>query len=80
MTSKPTRRQRHIEGRVTAESHWQLDVGGQMGDAQAALAAGKLEREKLQKELGRLAFLVSGRSGRSQVQKPNPNRSDLHGI
>jgi hypothetical protein len=57
-----------------------LEVGGQTGDAQAALAAMKLEREKLLKELGRLAFMVSGRSGGSQVHEPNPNRSDLHGV
>jgi hypothetical protein len=37
-----------------AESHRQPEVGGQTGDAQAALAAVKLEREKLLKELGRL--------------------------
>jgi hypothetical protein len=57
-----------------------LEVVGWTGDAQAALAAVKLECEKLLKELGRLAFMVSGRNGRYQVQKPNPNRSDLHDI
>jgi hypothetical protein len=80
MTVKPTRRQLHIEGRVAAERHRQMEVGGQAGDARAALAAVKQEREKLLKELGRLDFMVSARSGRSQVQKPNPNRSALHGI
>jgi hypothetical protein len=80
MTDKPTRRQLHIERRAAAESHRQMEVGGQTGDAPAALTAVKLEREKLLKELGRLDFMVSGRSGRSQVQKLNPNLSDLYGI
>jgi hypothetical protein len=80
MTDNPTRRQLHIEGCVAAERHRQLEVGGPPGDARAALAAVKLEREKLLKELGRLDFMVSGRSGRSHVQKANPNRSDLHAI
>jgi hypothetical protein len=80
MTVKPTRRQLHIEGRVAAERHRQMEVGGQGGDARAVLAAVKLEREKLLKELGRLGFMASGRSGRSQVQQPNPNPSELHGI
>jgi hypothetical protein len=79
MTDRPTRRQLHIEGRVATERHRQLEVGRQTGDVQAALAAVRLEREKLLKELGRLDFMVYIRSGRSQVQKPNPNRSDLHG-
>jgi hypothetical protein len=73
MTDKPTRRQLHIEGRVAAERHRQLEVGGQTGDSQAALAAVKLESEKLLKELGRPAFMVYGQNGRSQVQNPNPN-------
>jgi hypothetical protein len=68
MTVKPTRCQLHIEGRVAAERHRQLEVGGQTDDAQAALAAVKQEREKRLKELGRLAFMIYGRSGRSQVQ------------
>jgi hypothetical protein len=80
MTDKPTRRQLHIEGRVADERHRELEVGGQTGDARADLAAVKLEREELLKALGRLDFMVSRRSGRSQVQQPNPNRSDLHGI
>jgi hypothetical protein len=74
MTDNRTRRQLHIGGRVAAEMHRQLEVGGQTGDAQAARASVKLEREKLLKELGRLDFMVSGRSGRHQVRKPNPNR------
>jgi hypothetical protein len=74
MTDNPTTHQLHIERRVAAERHRQLEVGGQTGDAQAARAALKLEREKLLKELGRLDFMVSGRSGRSQVQQQNPNR------
>jgi hypothetical protein len=68
MTDKPTRCELHIEGRVAAERHRQLEVGGQTGDAQAALAAVKLEQEKLLKELGRLVFMVYGRSGHSQLQ------------
>jgi hypothetical protein len=80
MTNKPTRCQLHIDRRVAAERHRQLEVGGQTGDAQAALAAVKLEREKLLKELGSLAFKVYGRSGRYQMQQPNPNRRDLHGM
>jgi hypothetical protein len=80
MTDKPTRRQLHIERRAAAERHRQMEVGGQMGDAPASLTAVKLEREKRLKELGRLDFMVSGRSGRSQVQELNPNRSDLYGI
>jgi hypothetical protein len=80
MTDSPTGRQLHIERGVAAERHRRLEGGGQTGDARAAIAAVKLEREKLQKELGRLDFMVYGRSGRSQVQQPNPNRSDLHAI
>jgi hypothetical protein len=80
MTDKPTWGELHIEGRVTDEKHRQLEVGGQTGDARAALAAVKLEHEKLLKELGRLDFMVYRRSGRSQMQQPNPNRSALHGI
>jgi hypothetical protein len=80
MTDKPTRHQLHIQRRVTAETPRPMEVGGQTGDARAALASLKLEREKLLKELERLDLMVSGRSGRPQVQKPNPNRSDLHGI
>jgi hypothetical protein len=80
MTDNPTRRQLHIEGRVAAGRHRQLEVGGETGDARAALAAVKLEREKLLKELEGLDFMVYGRSGRHQVQQPNPNRSDLHGV
>jgi hypothetical protein len=80
MTDKLTRRQLHVEQRVPDERHRQLEVGGQTRDAQAALAAVKLEREKLLKELGRLDFMVYGRSDRYHMQKPNPNRSDLHGI
>jgi hypothetical protein len=41
MTGNPTRRQRHIEGRVAAERHRQLEVGGHTGDARAAHAAVK---------------------------------------
>jgi hypothetical protein len=73
MTDNPTGRQLHIEGRVAAERHRQLEVGGQTSDGQGALAAVKLEREKLLKKLGTLVFMVYGRNGRSQVQKPNPN-------
>jgi hypothetical protein len=80
MTANPTRCQLHIERRVAAERHRQMEVGGQTGDAPAALTAVKLEREKLLTELGRLDFMVSGRSGRSQVQKQNANCSHLHGI
>jgi hypothetical protein len=80
MTDNPRRRQLHIEGRVAAERYRELEVGGQTGDARAALAAMKLEREKLLKELGRLDLMVYGRSGRSQVQKPNPNRRHLNSI
>jgi hypothetical protein len=79
-TDKPTTRQLHIEGRVAAERHRQMEVDGQTGDARAALAAVKLEREKRQKELGRLDLMFSGRSGHSQLQQPNPNQSDLHGV
>jgi hypothetical protein len=79
MTDNPTRRHLYIEGRVADERDRQLEPGGQTGDAQAALATAKLERGKLLKELARLAFMVYRRSGRSQVQKPNPNRSQLHG-
>jgi hypothetical protein len=45
MTDEPTRRQLHIERRVAAERHRQLEVGSQTSDARAALAAVKLERE-----------------------------------
>jgi hypothetical protein len=56
----------------SALDDWSTDFpGGQTGDAQAAHAAVKLERERLLKELGRLAFIVCGRSGRDQVQKLN---------
>jgi hypothetical protein len=65
---------------VASERHRQLEIGGQTADAAVALTAVKLEHEKRLKELGRRDFMVSGRSGRSQVQQPNPTRSDLHDI
>jgi hypothetical protein len=74
MTDKNKRRQLHIQRRVADEKRRQSEVGDQTGDAQAALTAVKLEREKLLKELRRLDYMVYGRSGRYQVQKPNPNR------
>jgi hypothetical protein len=44
MTDNRTRRQLHIEGCFADEKHRQMEVGGQRGDAQAAVAAAKLER------------------------------------